>query len=175
MNDQLIVRQPSVVKSLLFALSNILADCSRHVDQALCLGVGSKLHQLWNSLETVATDDAQSLKIEIVMCIGNMTVGVKDALLVTALALLTELMHQGGLDVLTAALNPQYNNGQCVKSALESLQAVFGLFKKARCEPNMAKTEAQKEHGASYMALLLDFESRLGGVDALERCQYHHD
>lgn len=92
------------------------------------------------------------------MCIGNMTVGVKDALLVTALALLTELMHQGGLDVLTAALNAQYNNGQCIKSSLESVHAIFGLFKKAHCELGAAKTESQKEHGASYMALLLDFE-----------------
>lgn len=93
MNDQLQTRQPSVVKSILFALSNILADSSRHVDQSLCLGIGTKLKAIWSQLEMDASEEAKSIKIEIIMCIGNMTVGVKDSLLVTAIALLTELMH----------------------------------------------------------------------------------
>lgn len=77
--------------------------------------------------------------------------------------------------MLTAALNSQSNNNQCIKSALESILAIFSLFKKAHCEQGQARTESQKEHGASYVALLLDFETRLAGIDALEQCQYHHD
>lgn len=58
----------------------------------------------------------------------------------------------------------------CLRAALESLSRYFRAFKRAEKPESLA---AFQEHGDVLDEILTVFEGELGGLDHLERCQYH--
>jgi hypothetical protein len=109
-------------------------------------------------------DDIVGIKNEILYCIGNCTLGVRDTLCDSALGLLKQALDQGALVILVEALGYKNHkmNADGLKIALDSLKRYFKFFKQA---------EMVKHHafGLVYEQMNLEFET-LGGIDALEEC-----
>lgn len=125
------------------------------MDAAIKLNFYESLSGLYGSLSSKNAQLARTLRQEIVYCFGNSTIGVKDTVRPTQRDLVGAMLRQGGLRTLTAVVQ-EGGDAPCLRSALEGLAACFMLFKYVN----------------DYEPLLIEFE-KLGGVDALERCQYH--
>ena len=68
------------------------------------------------------------------------------------------MINQGALKVLIQALDFQESSG-CIQTSLESLEQLFKLF---------------QENKTQYQKVLNQFEMQ-GGIDLLEKCQYHEN
>lgn len=100
------VSSPMIVKNCLFTLSNILVEKSAYVDEAVSLGLFDSIFQIWQQVSAFEKepnrsreelDQIMSLREEIIYCIGNCTVAIKDTFLVEGLFLLREVLERGGL------------------------------------------------------------------------------
>jgi hypothetical protein len=109
------------------------------------------------------------IKNEILYCVGNCTLGVRDTLSNSALALLKQALDQGAMSILAEALcykaHKMDNDG--LKITLDSIRRYFKFFKQA-------EKVKHPQFGEVYAQMVLEFETH-GGIDALEECQFHCD
>lgn len=112
------------------------------------------------------------IKNEILYCVGNCTLGIKDALLYHGLKLLKMALDQGALSILCSALHYKSipTESDSLKVALDSLGFYFKFFRKAK---SSKQQEVLESFGAIFDQMISKFEDE--GLDALESCQYHSD
>lgn len=86
---------PQILKNCIFTLSNLMADKSIFLQQILNLGIVNVLVKIWRQVIEMEKhtskneqDDLVLIKNEILYCIGNCTLGVRDTLSANALSLL---------------------------------------------------------------------------------------
>lgn len=100
---------------------------------------------------------------------------IQDALLPDGLSLLRQAVDQGAISLLTSALDYQSTatNALGLKVALEGLRRYLKVFQKVQrpCTPK----DIKDNFGADLGVILDKFEQSYGGVEKLEKCQYHFD
>ena len=71
------------------------------------------------------------MKIEILFCIGNFTLGIKDCLFIEGLHILKDCVEQGALHIITKAIDfkQTLTDKQGLRVALNSLHQYFKIFK----------------------------------------------
>jgi hypothetical protein len=127
------------------------------------------LSKIWSQVRDVEGPEIVGIKNEIIYCIGNCTLGVRDSLSDSALAILKQALDQGALTILAEALAFKCHkmDADGLKITLDSLKRYFKFFKQA-------EKINHHQFGSVFQKLVMEFES-LGGLDALEECQFHCD
>ena len=138
------------------------------------------LKHIWGQLVQAQRDGTSKdkdllfkTKIEVIFCVGNCTTAVSDALYMHGLELLIEAVSQGAIKILVEALSYEFAK-TCsfgLKIALDSIAKYFGFYKHTL---KLNSTDAEV-YGNAFQQLKDEFEFKLGGLDVLERCQFHED
>lgn len=127
-------QSPEILKNSIFTLSNLMADKSIYLQQILNLGIMDLLVKIWGQLRA-APDNIKivDIKNEILYCVGNCTLGIRDSLCDSAYGMLKQAIDQGALIILAEALSFKTHkmNTSGLHITLDSLKRYFKFFKQA--------------------------------------------